>query len=115
MKESAHALVGGRTGTAVVSLVRVQVGLTAQCVRRERRGPDYHAQVRGGSRGCDLLSRLAVLVAHATSGGTRLHTGQRHHCGSSAPTRDGVRGLLHVERLCGTKSVATFSVNWSRF
>jgi hypothetical protein len=35
-------------------------------------------------------------VAHATSGGTRLHTDQRHHSSSSAPTRDGVRGLLHV-------------------
>ena len=42
MKESAHAIAGGRDGTAVVSLVGVQVGLSARRVRRERRGPDYH-------------------------------------------------------------------------
>ena len=46
MKESAHAIAGGRAGTAVVMLVGVQVGLSAQRVRRERRGPDYHAHER---------------------------------------------------------------------
>ena len=30
--------------------------------------------------------------------GTRLHTDHRHHGGSSAPTHDGVRGLLRVDR-----------------
>ena len=40
MKESAHAIVRGRAGTAVVLLVGVRVGLTARRVRRERRGPD---------------------------------------------------------------------------
>ena len=33
----------------------------------------------------------------STVGGTRLHTDQLHHGGSSAPTHDGVRGLLRVE------------------
>ena len=42
MKEAAHATAGERAGTAVVMLVGVQVGLSAQRVRRERRGPDYH-------------------------------------------------------------------------
>ena len=41
-KEVAHAIAGGRTGTAVVSLVGVQPGAPARRVRRERRGPDYH-------------------------------------------------------------------------
>ena len=40
MKESAHAIVRGRAGTAVVLLVGVRVGLTARRVRHERRGPD---------------------------------------------------------------------------
>ena len=39
MKESAHAIAGGRAGTAVVLLVGVQVGLSARRVCRERRGP----------------------------------------------------------------------------
>ena len=43
VKESAHAIAGGRTGTAVVMLVGAQVGLSARRVRRERRGPAYHA------------------------------------------------------------------------
>ena len=74
MKESAHALVGGRTGTAVVSLADVQPGAPARRVCRERRGPDYHAPRE--TRRARLLVVLAVLVVHETSGGTRLHTGQ---------------------------------------
>ena len=35
---------GGRAGTAVVLLVGVRMGLSARRVRRERRGPNYHAK-----------------------------------------------------------------------
>ena len=35
---------GGRAGTAVVLFVGVRMGLSARRVRRERRGPNYHAK-----------------------------------------------------------------------
>jgi hypothetical protein len=90
-------------GTAVVSLVGVQLGLSARRVRRERRGPDYQAQERergcGPSRGS--CARFSWHTRRGTSGGTQSHTDQQHHGSSSAPTREGVRVLLRGERLWG--------------
>ena len=48
-KEVAHAIAGGRTGTAVVSLVGVQPGAPARRVRREhplKRRPLYPTSLR---------------------------------------------------------------------
>jgi hypothetical protein len=45
-----------------------------------------------------VIVRSAAVAAHASSGGTRLHPDHRHHGSSSAPTRDGVRDLLRVDR-----------------
>jgi hypothetical protein len=39
------------------------------------------------------MVRPAALAAHASSGGTLLHTDRQQHGGSNAPTRKGVRGL----------------------
>ena len=55
----------------------------------------------GAAREADRLVTPAVLAAHASGGGTRLHTDQQHHGGSNALTRDGVRDLLRAERLFG--------------
>ena len=50
-----------------------------------------------------VIVRSAALAVHASSGGARLHTDQRRHGGFSALTRDGVHGLLCVERAGGRR------------
>ena len=75
--KAANAIAGGRAEIAMVLLVGVHVGLSARRERREPRRLDYHDQGRGETLAAEyLLSSLAGLAAHASSGQTQLHTDQ---------------------------------------
>jgi hypothetical protein len=67
MKGAAHALAGGRVGTAVVLLVGMHSGFPARDVLREHGRHDQQS-----ARGLPRMA--AVLTKHASSGEPRLHT-----------------------------------------